>query len=78
MSNTQITLDETKTEISIVCGDVELRYTKKCPEDGSIYITRANLPSIRIPAGQWDSLESVLGNFRSVTSWMNASDELGK
>lgn len=78
MSNTEISLDKTKTEVIITNGDVELRYTKKHPEDGSIYIARENLPSIRIPIGQWDSLGAVLSNFLSVMSWMNASDELGK
>ncbi len=78
MSDTNISLDKTKTEVVIVSGDVELRYTRKHPEDGSIHIARKNLPSVRIPFEQWGSLESVLGNFRSVTSWMNASDELGK
>ena len=78
MSDVNISLDKTKTEVIITSGDVELRYARRRPEDGSIHIARKNLPSVRIPFEQWDSLESVLTNFRSVTSWMNASDELGK
>jgi hypothetical protein len=78
MSDTNISLDKTKTEVVIVSGNVELRYARKHPEDGNIYIARENLPSIRIPFEQWDSLESVLGSFRSVISWMNASDKLEK
>lgn len=78
MSDVNISLDKTKTEVVIVSGDVELRYARKHPEDGSIHIARKNLPSVRIPFEQWGSLESVLSNFRSVTSWMNASVELEK
>ncbi len=78
MSDTNISLDKTKTEVVIVSGNVELRYARKHPEDGNIYIARENLPSIRIPFEQWDSLESVLSGFRSVISWMNVSDKLEK
>lgn len=78
MSKADISLDETKTEIHVVSGAVELRYTRKHPEDGCIHISRNNLPDTRIPIEYWEDVKSVLGGWHSVTSWMNASDELEK
>lgn len=78
MCDANIALDKTKTEVIITSGNIELVYMRKKPESGYISIARENLPSIRIPMSDWNAIESVLSNFRSVTSWMNASVELEK
>lgn len=78
MNDANISLDSAKMEFTIVSGNVELRYMRKEPENGCILIARENMPSLRIPMSEWDAIETVLSNKRSVASWLNASVELGK
>lgn len=78
MCKADIELDKTKTEVVIRSGNVELVYMRKEPEAGRMSIARERLPSLHIPMSEWDDIAAVISNWRSVTSWMNASDELAK
>jgi len=73
-----IVFDETMSEVTVSSGNVSLRHIRSKPESGCIYIASENLPSIRIDIADWKDVESVLQSWRSVSSWLDVSKELGK
>jgi hypothetical protein len=73
-----IAFDETISEVTVSSGDVVLRHVRSEPESGCIYIASENLPIVRIDIADWKDVESVLQSWRSVSSWLDVSMELGK
>lgn len=74
----EISFDDTKTEITISKGNVELVYSRKEPEISNIYISRTNLPDVRIPFSDWEVVDSVLSGWRSVRGWMKAQEAINQ
>lgn len=72
MHESDMSFDETKNELIIMCENVYLQYSKNEPEQGMIAIRRDNLPDTKITLEDWGALRQALSDYNAFISWAKA------